>query len=52
MLVVNIDAEFLRTALRSIKAGHGSIDAYLAEALDVDAAAQERLRVRPIEEMD
>ena len=37
-------------ALRSIEAKHGSIDAYLAEALDVDAGVQERLRERFIEE--
>jgi protein-tyrosine phosphatase len=48
-VMMNVDAAFLETALRSIERKHGSIDGYLAEALDVDAPVRERLRERLIE---
>jgi protein-tyrosine phosphatase len=51
-VLMNVDAEFLDTALRSIEREHGSIDSYLAEMLDLDASARERLRERLIEGID
>ncbi len=48
-VMMNVDAEFLDTALSAIEAKHGSIDIYLAEALDLDARAQDRLREQFIE---
>jgi protein-tyrosine phosphatase len=45
-VMMNVDAEFLDTALTAIERKHGSIDSYLAEALGVDSAMRETLRGR------
>lgn len=39
-----VRAEYLDTGLATIRASHGTIDAYLADMLGVDAAMQERIR--------
>ena len=44
--VGGVDARYLRAALDAIDEAYGSIDAYLAGALGVDAAAREELRRR------
>ncbi len=48
-VLMGVDESFLDAALAAAAKRHGSLDAFLAEALDVDAAARERLRQRLIE---
>jgi protein tyrosine/serine phosphatase len=48
-VLMNVDAAFLDAALQAIVARHGSIDSYLDEVLDLDAAGREQLRERLIE---
>lgn len=43
---IGVEAEYLAEAFRSIEAGHGSVDAYLTQALGVDAALEEALEAR------
>jgi len=43
--IMGVEPEYLEAAFAAIDERHGSIDAWLAEALDLDAAARERLRV-------
>ena len=44
-----VEAEYLNTAYTVINERHGSLEAYLAAELGVDAALQERLRARLVE---
>ena len=39
-----MDARYLRAALDAVNEAYGSLDAYLADALDVDDDAREELR--------
>ncbi|HTX51369.1 MAG TPA: tyrosine-protein phosphatase [Caulobacteraceae bacterium] len=43
---IGVEAEYLAEAFRSIEAAHGSVDAYLTQALGVDAALKEALEAR------
>jgi protein tyrosine/serine phosphatase len=43
---LGVEPVYLDTALAGIAAQHGSTDAYLAEALGVDAALRERIGTR------
>jgi protein tyrosine/serine phosphatase len=45
-VAVSVHPEYLETAFAAIKARHGSLDAYLAEALGVDEALRARLHER------
>lgn len=42
--LMGVEEDYLVTALAAVEARHGSIDAYLAEAIGLDNAAQETLR--------
>ena len=42
--VLGVDADYLRAALDEVKQRFGSIEAYFAEGLGIDAAGQRRLR--------
>ncbi len=42
-VIMGVEAEYLETALGQIRADHGSVEAYQAEVLGVDAALKERL---------
>lgn len=42
--IMGVEPEYLEAAFASIDERHGSIDAWLAEALDLDEGARERLR--------
>lgn len=44
-----VSPEFLEAAFTAMRGSHGSVDAYLAEVLGVDTAAQERTRAALIE---
>ena len=46
---IGVEAEYLAAAFEVILAAHGSIDAYLAEVLGVDAALREALEARLLE---
>jgi len=46
---IGVEAEYLAAAFEVILAAHGSIDAYLAEVLGVDAAPREALEARLLE---
>jgi protein tyrosine/serine phosphatase len=48
-VLMNVDAAFLDAALRAIADKYGSIDHFLDEVLDLNAAAREQLRERLIE---
>ncbi|MDG2002228.1 MAG: tyrosine-protein phosphatase [Novosphingobium sp.] len=48
-VLMGVEPEYLESAFASIDEKHGSIDAYLAEALGADAALRERLRNTLIE---
>lgn len=48
-VLAGVDESFLEAAIAAAEERHGSLDGYLAEVLDVDAAARERLRERLIE---
>jgi hypothetical protein len=39
-----VDASYLHSAMTAMRDAHGTVDAYLANVLDIDASAQERLR--------
>lgn len=43
-IVLGVEPEYIETAFDSIVRRHGSLDAYLKDALGVDEAARERLR--------
>ena len=43
-VLMGVHGEFLAASLDAVEQRHGTIDAYLAEVLGVDGAAQERLR--------
>jgi protein-tyrosine phosphatase len=43
---LGVDAVFLETALATIVERHGSVDAYLEQALGVDAALRDRIGER------
>jgi protein tyrosine/serine phosphatase len=43
---MSVDAAYLDVAFAAIRAAHGSLDGYLAEALGVDAPLRERLEAR------
>lgn len=45
-VAVSVDRDYLETAFSVIEDRHGSIDAYLAEALGVDEGLRERLNAR------
>ena len=44
--IMGVEAAYLAEAFRAIEAEHGSVDAYLAAALGVDAALREALEAR------
>jgi len=46
---IGVEAEYLAEAFRAIEAQHGGTDAYLAQALGVDAALRARLEARLLE---
>ena len=46
---IGVEAEYLAAAFEVILAAHGSVDAYLAEVLGVDAALREALEARLLE---
>ncbi|HEX7761456.1 MAG TPA: tyrosine-protein phosphatase [Caulobacteraceae bacterium] len=46
MVAMSVEEAYLERAFAAIKARHGSIDAYLEQALGVDAALRERLEAR------
>jgi protein tyrosine/serine phosphatase len=46
---IGVEAEYLQAAFEVILARHGSVDAYLAEALGVDLALREALEARLLE---
>lgn len=48
-VLMGVEAEYLETAFAAIDERHGSIDAYLADALGADAALRERLRGNLVE---
>lgn len=48
-LLMSVEPEYLDTAFAAIRERHGSLDAYLAEALGLDAARRESLRARLVE---
>jgi protein tyrosine/serine phosphatase len=45
-VAVSVHPDYLATAFRVIREAHGSIDAYLEQALGVDAALKARLQDR------
>jgi protein tyrosine/serine phosphatase len=45
-VAVSVNAAYLETAFSVIREAHGSLDAYLTDALGVDAALRERLEAR------
>ena len=47
---MGVQPEYLETALAAIEERHGSIDAYLEEALGIDAATRDRLRAELVED--
>lgn len=49
-VLMGVQPEYLETALTAIEERHGSIDAYLEEALGVDAATRDRLRAELVED--
>jgi protein tyrosine/serine phosphatase len=44
-----VDASYLAAGFAAMRESHGTVDAYLADALGVDAAAQERIRAALVE---
>lgn len=46
---IGVEAEYLDEAFRAIKASHGGLDAYLEEALGVDADVREKLKAQLLE---
>jgi protein tyrosine/serine phosphatase len=44
-----VDASYLESGFAAMRDSHGSVDAYLAEVLGVDAAMQERIRAALVE---
>ena len=46
---IGVEAEYLAEAFRAIEAQHGGTDAYLAQALGVDAELRARLEARLLE---
>lgn len=48
-VIMGVEAPWLETALEAVEAEHGSIDAYLADALGANAALRERLRAALVE---
>ena len=48
-VLMGVEAEYLETAFAAIGEKYGSVDAYLAEALGVDAGAREKLRAALVE---
>lgn len=44
--LMGVEADYLETAFASLRDAHGSIDGYLAEVLEVDAARVDALRAR------
>ena len=49
-VLMGVQPEYLETALAAIEERHGSIDAYLEEALGIDAATRDRLRAELVED--
>jgi len=48
-VLMGVEPEYLESALAAVEEQHGSLDAYLAEALGADAALRERLREALVE---
>jgi protein tyrosine/serine phosphatase len=44
-----VDASYLESGFAAIRDSHGTVDAYLADVLGVDAAAQDRIREALVE---
>ncbi|MCX7864010.1 MAG: tyrosine-protein phosphatase, partial [Novosphingobium sp.] len=48
-VLMSVEAEYLEAALAAVEAEHGSVDAYLAQALGADEALRDRLRAALVE---